>query len=135
MYLSLKTDQFRAATTIHIYLGETTHAICPVTALVQYIAMHGGTPGPLFLLPNNQSLTGTSFRSALNKTFQELNLDYYQFNTHSFRIGAATSAKWAGVSDSHFKALGRWKSHAYLKYVRFSPSDLLVCQSFCHLRT
>ena len=123
-----KTDQFRAGATI--YLGKTTHAICPVTALVQYLAMRGGTPGPLFLLPNNQSLTRTSFNSALNKTFQELNLDYHQFNTHSFRIGAATSAKRAGLSDSHLKALGRWRSDAYLRYARFSPNDLAGLSKF-----
>ena len=51
-------------------------------------------------------------------------MDHRQFNTHSFRIGAATSAKHARVSDSHLKALGRWKSDAYLKYVRLSPKNL-----------
>ena len=62
--------------------------------------MHGGTPGPLFLLPNNQTLTRTSFTSALNKTFQVFNLDNHQSNTLSFIYGAATSAKRAGVSSS-----------------------------------
>ena len=86
--------------------------------LVQYLAIRGITLGQLFLLPNNQSLTGASFRSALKKkAFQELNMDHCQFNTHSFRNGAATSAKYAGVSDSHLKAFGRWRSDAYLKYV------------------
>ena len=117
-----KNDQFRAGTTI--CLGKTTHTVCPVDALVQYLVVQGGTPGPLFLLPSNQSLTRASFSSALNKAFQELHMDHRQFNTHSFRIGAATSAKHAGVSDSHLKALGRWKSDAYLKYVRLSPKDL-----------
>ena len=51
-------------------------------------------------------------------------MDHRKFNTHSFRIGGATSAKWAGVSDSHLKALDRWRSDAYLKYVRLSPKDL-----------
>ena len=103
---------------------KTIHAICLVDVLVQYLAIRGGTPGPLFLLPNNQSLTGASFRSALKKAFQELHMDHHQFNTHSFRNGAATSAKRAGVSDSHLKALGRWRSNAYLKYVRLSLKDL-----------
>ena len=86
-----KNDQFRAGTTI--CPGKTTHANCPVDALVQYLAIRGGTPGPLFLLPNNQSLTGASFRSARKKAFLELHMDHHQFNTHSFRIGAAISAK------------------------------------------
>ena len=60
-----KNDQFRAGTTIY---GKSTHAVCPVDALVQYLAMRGGTPGLLFLLSNNQSLT--SFRSAVKKLFR-----------------------------------------------------------------
>ena len=117
-----KNDQFRTGTTI--CLGKSTYTVCPVDALVQYLAVRGGTPGPLFLLPNNQSLTRALFSSALKKAFQELHMDHRKFNTHSFRIGAATSAKRAGVSDSHLKALGRWRSDAYLKYVRLSPKDL-----------
>ena len=51
-------------------------------------------------------------------------MDHRQFNTHSFRIGATTSAKHVGMSDSHLKALGRWRSDAYLKYVQLSLKDL-----------
>ena len=117
-----KNDQFRTGTTI--CLGKSTYTVCPVDALVQYLAVRGGTPGPLFLLPNNQSLTRALFSSALKKAFQELHMDHRKFNTDSIRIGAATSAKRAGVSDSHLKALGRWRSDTYLKYVRLSPKDL-----------
>ena len=46
-------------------------------------------------------------------------MDHRQFNTH-------TSAKRAIVSDSHLKAIGRWKSDAYLKYVQLSPKDLAL---------
>ena len=46
---------------------QNYNAVCPVDLLVQYLAIRGGTPGPLFLLPNNQSLTGALFRSALKK--------------------------------------------------------------------
>ena len=101
-----KSDHFRTGTII--CLGKTTHAVCPVDALVQYLAIRGGTPGSLFLLPNNQSLTTALFRLALNKAFiQELHMDHHQFNTHSFRIGADTSAKHMGMRDLHLKALGR----------------------------
>ena len=44
-------------------------------------------------------------------------MDHCQFNTHSFRTGAATTAKHVGVSNLHLKALGRWRSDSYLKYV------------------
>ena len=117
-----KNDQFRAGTTI--CLGITTHAVCPVDALVQYLAIQGGTLGLLFLLPNNQSLTRALFRSPIKKAYPELHMDHCQFNTHSFIIGDATSAKHVGVSNSHLKALSRWISDTYLKYVRLSSKDL-----------
>ena len=117
-----KTDQYRKGT--HVYLGKTSHQVCPVKALTQYLTRRGSKPGPLFILPTNQSMTRVMFSTALKKAFQKLNMHPHHFNTHSFRIGAATSAKRAGISDSHLKALGRWRSNAYLKYVRLSPQDL-----------
>ena len=51
-------------------------------------------------------------------------MDCSQCNTHSFRIEAATSPKQVAISDSDLKALGRWRSDAYQKYVRLSPQGL-----------
>ena len=117
-----KNDQLRKGN--NICLGKTSHEICPVKALVRYLAIWGDTPGLLFLLPSKKSLTRAYFSRALDKAFEELNMNPHHFNTHSYQIGATTSAKQAGVSDSVLKALGRWKSDTYLKYVRLSPLDL-----------
>ena len=58
--------------------------------------------------PNNKALTRASFSAALNKALKELHMDPHQFNTHiSFRIGVATSAKQAGVSNLHLKSPGK----------------------------
>ena len=76
----------------------------------------------------NQLPTRVMFSTALRKAFQKLNMYPHHFNTHSFRIGAATSPKKAGISDSHLKVLGRRKSNAYLKYVRLSPQRALSHQ-------
>ena len=46
------------------------------------------------------------------------------FNSHSFRIGAATAAGVAGVPEATIKVLGRWKSGAYQQYIRPSAGDL-----------
>ena len=42
-----KTDQFGNGVTIH--LGSTGNNICPVSALLQYLAIRPTAPGPLFI--------------------------------------------------------------------------------------
>ena len=42
-----KTDPFRQG--VYIYLGRTGNAICPVQALLSYLALRGDIPGPLFI--------------------------------------------------------------------------------------
>ena len=117
-----KSDQLRQGT--HLYLGKTGHRICPVEAIIIYLIARSNRPGPLFVLPNGKMLTRSIFCASLNKVLRELKLNPQFFNTHSFRIGAATSAKQARISDVYLKALGRWRSHAYLRYVHLSPQDM-----------
>ena len=47
---------------------------------------------------------------------------------HSFRIGTATVAAAAGLSDSLIQTMGRWKSGAFLSYIR-TPSKVLCTAS------
>jgi hypothetical protein len=47
------------------------------------------------------------------------------YSSHSFRIGAATTAASAGIPDHLIKTLGRWSSNAYLLYIR-NPSPVLT---------
>ena len=117
-----KTDPFRQGVTLS--LGCTSHEICPVRAIVPFLGARGNKPGPLFILRNDKMLTREMFGSALDRILTQLHLNKEHFNTHSFRIGAATSAKQAGMSDIHIKMLGRWRSDAYQRYVRMSPTDL-----------
>ena len=56
----------------------------------------------------------------LSTALQEVGLDPSPFKGHSFRIGAATAAAKAGLSDSRIQTLGRWKSSALKLYVRIS---------------
>ena len=61
-------DQLRTGSLI--CLGKTTYAIFPMVTLDQYLDVQRGTLGQLFLLPNNQSLTRTSYISTLKKPFR-----------------------------------------------------------------
>ena len=45
-------------------------------------------------------------------------LDPSRYKGHSFRIGAASCAVDAGMSDAQIRALGRRGSNAFQKYIR-----------------
>ena len=73
-----------------------------------FLAVRGNQPRPLFILKDSRMLTRQLFSKSLDNILDKLHLNYDQYNTHSFRIGAATSAKEAGIDDLSIKMLGRW---------------------------
>ena len=117
-----KTDPLRSGA--QITLGATEDDICPVKALMPYLAIRGSQPGPLFLTKDNHYLTQSAFRANLSSLLQEVGLDTKSYNTHSFRIGAATSAESAGLTESQIKSMGRWKSDAYRRYIKPTPLQM-----------
>ena len=117
-----KTDPFRQGVTI--YLGATGTKLCPVKAILAYIAVRGSAQGPFFRFNNGQFLTRErlvkELRAALSKA--HINPDLYA--GHSFRIGAATVAHAQGIEDSMIMTLGRWKSNAYQRYIKIPQQRL-----------
>ena len=108
-----KTDQFCQGATVA--LGSTGTDLCPVDVVFDYLGRRGNLVGPHFCLETEQPLQRRSFTSQVQQAL---------FNGHSFRLGAATSASIAGVSESIIKCLGKWQSSAYQQYIRTPPSDL-----------
>ena len=117
-----KTDPFRQG--IKLFLAKTGKSMCPVQALIPFLTAQGPIAGPLFLFQNGEYLTRQKFSTMLREILARAGIDSSGYNTHSFRIGAATTAHEAGIPDIDIKMLGRWKSDAYQLYVRTSREKL-----------
>ena len=117
-----KTDPFGAG--CRIYLGRTDTIPCPVAAILQYLSQRPSTPGPLFLFQDGTPLSRISLVAHMRQALAQAGFDASSYSGHSFRIGAATAAAQAGYSDSFIQSLGRWKSAAFISYIRASPTIL-----------
>ena len=121
-----KNDPLGAGTTIH--LGATGASLCPVLAMLAYLARRPCQPGPLFMFRDGLPLSRPKLVHRLREALNSTGVDDSGFSGHSFRIGAATAAARAGLSDSLIKTLGRWKSSAFSLYIR-TPARQLAAAS------
>ena len=94
--------------------------VCPVYFLSEYINIRGQLPGPLICWPDASPISRSFFPTALKETFQFSDLNILHYKTHSFRIGAASQAVAKGIPDTQIRDSGRWKSNAFLRYIRTS---------------
>ena len=117
-----KTDPFRQG--VEIFLEATNTDICPVRAMVDYLGIRPPTPGPLFLSRLDVPLTRAALVAKLQEALRQAGLNHTEYNGHSFRIGAATSAAQRGLEDSLIQTLGRWKSDAYKVYIKLPRAQL-----------
>ena len=117
-----KTDQFGAGS--HIYLGRTGTSVCPVTAVLEYLSIRQSTPGPHFIFHDDTPLSRPQLISHLRHALSLLGMNVSNYSGHSFRIGAASTAAAAGLSDSCIQKLDRWRSTAFKSYIRTSTSSL-----------
>lgn len=117
-----KTDPFGVG--CHVYLGRTNTTPCPVAAVLKYLSVRSSSPGPLFLFEDGTPLSRSALVVRLRSALTQAGINANQYSGHSFRIGAATAAAQAGYSDSFIQSLGRWKSAAFIAYIRASPTDL-----------
>ena len=122
-----KCDQFGAGS--DIVLGRTGESLCPVSALLDYIACRGDTPGPFFRTASGDLVTKHWFVSQLRSILAAIGLPDHKYAGHSFRIGAATTTALIGIEDSTIQALGRWHSAAFLQYIRMPKEKRLASLS------
>ena len=115
-------DQFGKG--VDVFLGKMGTELCPVSALLAYLAMRGKDPGPLFKLMDGRFLTKDVFIAHVRSALSTLGYDSQSYAGHSFRIGATTTAAVKGIEESVIRMLGRWESSAYQLYVRASHQTL-----------
>ena len=117
-----KTDPFRLG--VQIYVGKTLGVLCPVSAMLAYLSLRGPNPGMLFQYADKSPLTKSRFVADFRARLTQAGIASHNYSGHSFRIGAATTAAGIGIEDSLIQTLGRWKSNAYLLYVKLDPLQL-----------
>ncbi|XP_066437473.1 uncharacterized protein [Eleutherodactylus coqui] len=103
-------------------IGSLGARWCPVDTVRRYLASRV-TSGQFLVHASGLPLTRFQFSSVLRASLREVGLEASEFGTHSFRIGAATTAELGGMNEVEVKRLGRWRSQAYKSYVR---PDLMV---------
>ena len=92
----------------------------PVQLLLDYLALRGDAVGAIFLTIQGNPVPRVLFADLLCQAIKYCGLDPSCYKEHSFRIGAASHAADRGFSDAQIRIQGRWKSNAFLKYIRVS---------------
>ena len=121
-----KTDPFR--TDVTLIIGCSGTEICPVSALLKYIShtckSSTDADGSLFQLESSAPLTRNKFTSLMRDLLATVGINPKHYASHSFRIGAVTSAGAVNMPPWLIKTLGRWTSDCYEWYIKISPSIL-----------
>ena len=116
-----KNDQL--ARGIVLYVGQSHQRVCAVLAVLSYLAVRPASLGPFF--KDGGVLSRHRLGLELSAALQAIGCDSSLYKGHSFRIGAATAAARAGLNDSLIQTMGRWKSSAFMAYIR-TPREQLV---------
>ena len=120
-----KTDPFGQG--ISIFISRTDTILCPVTALLSYLAARPpstSVESPLFIWQDGSPLSRDQFVQRIRTALNSVGINSANYAGHSFRIGAATTAAQAGIPDHLIKTLGRWESESYQLYIRTPPETL-----------
>jgi hypothetical protein len=103
-------------------LEEKDKDICPYRALMDLVKLrgkHANKEEDLFILPEQEIRSKyKTFVSLMRSLLKRKGYEESEYYTHSFRIGAATSASMLGMSKEEIKTMGRWSSECWNVYIR-----------------
>ncbi|XP_078509305.1 integrase/recombinase xerD homolog [Lissotriton helveticus] len=92
---------------------------CPVMLMERFMQMRPGCEDNRLLVHEDGTpLTKFQFTRICKRALELLGEDIAHFTSHSFRIGAATTAAELGLSPGAIKRVGRWNSASFERYVR-----------------
>ena len=122
-----KTDPYRASCSLPV--AATGKPSCPVKAVRAFLRRSQHSRAlPLFTLHSGKFLPRDRLTRWIRQLLRRAGLSpeqVAQYSSHNLRIGAATEAAAAGLPSWLIQAAGRWKSAAYLRYIR-SPKQALL---------
>nr|XP_055071049.1 carbohydrate-responsive element-binding protein-like [Misgurnus anguillicaudatus] len=125
-----KTDQMRKGHFIYIF--NLPSPIQPYQTLLAYLhfinSQARSTSDPLFTDDYKRPVTRFWFQKHLKTVLLQSGIPADLFSSHSFRIGAATTAAQKGLSQQQIQALGRWSSEAFKTYIRSNRSHIKEAQ-------
>ena len=96
----------------------TMKTACPYRKMVDYIKLRGHEQGPLFRYANKLLVQKTAFAKYLKAVIARTELPDKNISPHCFRIRVTTWAAKSGLFSEQIKAMGRWHSESYQKYIR-----------------
>lgn len=99
--------------------GNQQLTMCPVKTLWEYCKIRGQMDWTLFCFLDGTPISRRFFTKKMQLSLNWANCSPKDYKGHRFRIGAATSAASMGISEQHIQVMGRWRSDAFKKYIRF----------------
>lgn len=122
-----KTDRNREGS--FVYVSENNSAFCPLSSMLAYLRSRpqAHLEDPLFTTEEGKPMSRAWFASRFRLLCQYCGLPPECYSAHSLRIGAATTAA-SSTPVSTLKAMGRWSSAAYERYLRSDTRAILEAQ-------
>lgn len=115
---------------VEIEMFQTRNKYCPVQAVEKLKqARRGNVKRPFACRESGRIITKAFLNNFIKKALKDL-VDYEEWtvSSHSFRAGVATGMARAGYGDEEIKRQGRWRSDAFLQYIRLGRSQRLEQQ-------
>ena len=95
-------------------------SIYPATLLREFFQVRVSRQAILFAYADGTPMLRREFDAILMQLLEFCRMSRKDFKGHSFRIAAATSAALRGELDAQIRAVGRWASDAFRRYIRIS---------------